>query len=264
MSWAKNLVSDYYTWLKEKTFIQQDNSSEWALISTPFIGVFNDGIELYARKADNKITLSDNGETLNNLSLLGIEFNNRSKKRVDLLHRILRNYGVGIVNGELLLEASEKNFSQKKHNFLSALVEINDFQQISKHNVASIFKDDVASYLDELEIIYTPDVIFKGATGLDFSFDFQIASRKSEITIKAFNGINTLNLPGFLFSLDDVKSSREKITQKVLKPLAIINDIGKQPKSEYLEALKSRDADYILWSDRKSERSKSLLEHATI
>jgi len=259
MNWAKNLVNDYYTWLKEKTFVQQDDSSEWALISTPFIGVFNDGIELYARKIDNKITLSDNGETLSNLSLLGIEFNNRSKKRLDLLHRILRNYGVGMVNGEFLVEASEKDFSQKKHNFLSALVEINDFQQISKHNVASIFKDDVTNYLDELDIIYTPDVIFKGATGLDFSFDFQIAGRKSEITIKAFNGINTLNLPGFLFSLDDIRASREKVTQKSLRPLAIINNIGKEPKAEYLDALKSKDADYILWSDRNSERSKALL-----
>ena len=259
MNWADSLVSDYYTWLKEKTFVTQSETSDWVLISTPFFGAFNDGIELYAKKVNDKITLSDNGETINNLSLLGVEFN-RSKKRLELLQRILRNHGVKFQNNEFVVEATDKDFVQKKHNILSAILEINDLSVFSKPSVTSVFREDIGGYLDELDIVYTPDFILRGSTGIEFTFDFQVAYKNSEVAIKAFNGLNTLNLPSFLFSLEDIKATRQKVAHKELKAVAIINDKGKEIKNEYLEAITSKGAQYILWTEKENERSKSILK----
>jgi len=251
-------VDNYYNWLREKTFIQKDSDTDWFLINTPFVGAFNDTIEIYAQKNGTHLRLSDNGETLSNLELQGLHFQG-SKRRRAILDTILLNYGIRTENDELTVEANIDNFSQSKHNFLSAIIEINDLYVLSKHNVASIFKEDVRNYLDSQDIIYTPDFISKGTTGLEFNFDFQIAKKEKEIVIKSFNTINKSNLPTFLFSWDDIKPVREKITKKNVNAIAIINDIDKEIRTEFLDALKAKNADYILWSERESEKSKELL-----
>lgn len=258
MNWVNTYVDNYYNWLREKTFIQKDTNTDWFLINTPFVGAFNDTIEIYAQKNGNHLKLSDNGETMSNLELQGLHIQG-SKRRRAILDTILINYGVKTENGELTIEANVDDFSQSKHNFLSAIIEINDLYVLSNHNVASIFKEDVRNYLDSHDIIYTPDFISKGTTGLEFNFDFQIAQKNKEIVIKSFNTINKSNLPTFLFAWDDIKPVREKITKKNVNAIAIINDIDKEVRTEFLDALKAKNADYILWSERESEESKKLI-----
>jgi hypothetical protein len=258
LNWVNTSVDNYYNWLREKTFIQKDLTTDWYLINTPFIGAFNDTIEIYAQKNGSQLKLSDNGETISNLEIQGLQIQG-SKRRKSLLDSILINYGVKIDNDELVIETNIDKFSQSKHNFLSAIIEINDLYVLSNHNVASIFKEDVRNYLDSHNIIFTPDFISKGSTGLEFNFDFQIAQRDKEIVIKSFNTINKSNLPTFLFSWDDIKPVREKITKKNVTAIAIINDIDKEVKSEFLEALKSKNANFILWSEKDSAENKKLL-----
>lgn len=57
----------------------------------------------------------------------------------------------------------------------------------------------------------------------------------------------------------DIKPVREKTTKKEVKAIAIINDVEKEIRSEFLEALKSKSADYILWSERENTRSLNLV-----
>jgi len=258
LNWVNTYVTEYYDWLKEKTFIQKDIDTDWFLINTPFIGAFNDTIEIYAQKNGDHLKLSDNGETMSNLELQGLHIQG-SKRRRELLDSILLNYGIRVKNDELIIESNIDRFSQTKHNFLSAIIEINDLYVLSKHNVASIFKEDVRNYLESQDIIYTPDFISKGSTGLEFNFDFQIAKKDKEIVIKSFNTVNKSNLPTFLFSWEDIKPVREKITKKHVNAIAIINDTDKEIRKEFLDALKAKNANYILWSQRETKESRELL-----
>jgi len=254
-NWVNELIDKYYEFLKERTAVITETGSNWAVISTPFIGLFNDTLEVYAKKDNGKIILSDDGVTLKNLELVG-SIISRSPKRKDLLERILLTYGIHLQNDdELIVEATENNFPQKEHNLISAISEINDMYMLAKHTVATIFKEDVRNYLDEQQIIYTPQFISKGSTRLEFTFDFQIAYREKEIVLKAFNTINKLNLPNFLFTWEDIKSVREKITGKQVVGLAMINDESKEIQQEYLDAMKSKNADFILWSQRHTPES---------
>jgi hypothetical protein len=103
-----------------------------------------------------------------------------------------------------------------------AISEINDMYMLNKLSISSVFKEDVKSFLDAQDIIYTPQFISKGKIGLEFTFDFQIAYKQKEIIIKSFDRLNRQNVPNFLFTWDDVKSCREQITGKSLKGIAII------------------------------------------
>jgi hypothetical protein len=157
---------------------------------------------------------------------------------------------VRISNDELTTEATERDFPQKKLNLIAAISETADMYYLARHTVASVFREDVKAYLDEQELIYTPYFISKGSTGLEFTFDFQIAYRNTEIVIKSFNSVNKMNLPHFLFTWDDIKKVREQQTQKELIGLAVINDIDREVNDEYLSALESKGAKHILWSQR--------------
>ncbi|MBI5747738.1 MAG: DUF1828 domain-containing protein [Nitrospinae bacterium] len=261
MNWIDQLINDYYRFLRQKTVITELPSSEWIEISTPFTDVFNDTIEIYAKKSNGTIILSDDGRTLKNLELSGVEIS-RSQNRREIFERILLNYGVQLENKELIAEATETTFPQKKLNLLAAISEANDLYVIAKHTVAGLFREDVKAYLDEQELVYTPYFISKGSTGLEFTFDFQIAYRKTELLIKAFNTINKLNLPYFLFAWDDVKQVREKQTEKKVIGLAVINNEDREVKDEYLEALRNKGAESILWKDRNKPESIRKLKAA--
>lgn len=261
MIWVNSLIKDYYSWLKSKTVVIPDDNSEWTAIQTPFLGLYNDVIEMYAKKKGSNIILSDNGETFNNLDLVGSSLYRIGERR-NLAERILLNYGVQLKGSELLIETTELNFPQKKHNFLSAIMELNDLYVLSKSNIASIFKEDVRTYLDTQNIIYTPDFISKGSTGLEFMFDFQIAGKNSELVLKSFNTINKQTLSSFLFSWDDIKSVREKVSKKNVTAIAVLNDEEKPIKPEYLEALHSKGANYIIWSERNSDDNINKLQAA--
>ena len=258
MVWIDNLISDYYKWLKDNAIILSDNKTGWVLISTPFIGMFNDNIEIYAKKDNHKIKLSDNGDTIHNLKLLGVNPSN-SNTRKDIVDSILRNYGIMNSGEEIWVECDEKSFTKKKHNLLTAIMELNNLSVLSKHNVSSMFKEDVRKYLDELNINYTAEFISRGTTGLEFTFDFQIAKKHEEIVIKSFNSLNKTNLPVFLFAWHDIKPVRERNSKKTVKAIAIINDESKEVKSEFIDALESKGAGFILWSDRAANDNKNKL-----
>ncbi len=255
MTWINEHIAEYYKWLKDRTIVLSDENSGWTLVNTPFVGLFNDHIELYAKKDHDLITLTDNGETFHNLDLTGLSVS-RSAKRRELVEAILLNYGIQAKGEELSVECNAGNFAQKKHNLLTAVLELNDLYVLSEHNVASIFKEDVRQYLDELNIIYTADFISKGTTGLEFTFDFQISKRNEEIVIKSFNSFNKTNLPVFLFSWEDIKPVRERASKKTVRAVAIVNDENKDVKSEFIDALNAKKADHIVWSQRKSEGSR--------
>lgn len=252
------LIDEYYQWLKSQTDLFTNPDTGWTQISTPFSGLFNDPIEIYAKKIDDKILLSDDGLTFRNLDLLGASVT-RSSKRKDILYKILLNYGVRLQNNELVVEATEKDFPQKKHNLISSISEISDMFMLAKHTVASVFKEDVQNYLEEQNIIYTPQFIARGATGLEFTFDFHIAHRNHEIVLKTFNRLNQLHLTNFLFTWADIKEVREKVSGKSITGLAVINDVVHPIKPELLDAIKSKNAGFILWSEKDKPENKEKL-----
>lgn len=259
MSWIEPLLDQYHAFVKSKTLVQEKTGTEWISIATPYLDMHNDAVEVYAKKNNGTIELNDDGQTLRNLNLYGVDLG-RAGKRQDILESILLTYGIKLTGEELAVEANENNFAQKKLNLLSAISEINDLYVLSKPTVASVFKDDVKEYLDAHEIIYTPHFISKGSIGLEFTFDFQIAYRKKEIVIKTFNSLNKNNLVNFLFSWDDIKQTRTKLTNKEVVGLAVVNNEIKEPKPELIDALKSKGSEIIFWKDREEKQSLQLLK----
>lgn len=138
MSWIDDKIAEYYSWLRDNTVIREDETTGWFAVSTPFIGQFNDNIEIFLKKEGNDILMSDDGETLTNLSLSGVDVS-KSAKRKSYLNKILLNYGITLNDGELTTKSSSFDFAQRKHSLISAIMEITDMDVLAKDNVTSLF-----------------------------------------------------------------------------------------------------------------------------
>ena len=189
MSWIEDSITDYYKWLRERAKVRTDETTGWSVMSTPFLGAYNDPLEIYLRKDGDEIEMSDDGVTFENLNQLGVN-----------------------------------------------------------------------SFFDKHDLVYTPQFITKGSTGIEFTFDFQFAGRKKETVVKSFNSLNKINVPNFLFTWNDIKPVREEQTGKKVSSLAIVNDLAIKLKPEYIEALKTYGCGYVPWSQKDSPETIKLFK----
>ena len=252
MNWVNEGVNEYYEWLKQRTFVKQDDTTGWSIISTPYVGIFNDTIDIFVKSLpEGKVLLSDDGNTLGNLELLGLNFK-ATTGRKDIIQRVQLNYGVIISKeGEIEKTVDKKEFAQGKHDMLRAMLELSDMVNLTTHRVSSVFKDDVKNLFHEKKVNVTPGFIASGRSGIRFTFDYLIAKPDTEIVLQAFNHLDRPNLAQFLFGVDEVKPIREQISEKAFKPIALVNDVDSKVKGEFLDALRNRDIDFMLWSKRE-------------
>ena len=132
MNWLNEGVNEYYEWLKKRTFVQKDGTTGWSVVSTPFVGLFNDTIDLFVKLLpDGNVILSDDGNTLSNLELLGVSFKLSTGRR-DILDRVKLNYGVTVAkDGELTKTVVKADFVQGKHDMIRAMLELSDMANLS-------------------------------------------------------------------------------------------------------------------------------------
>ncbi len=247
--WINARIKAYYDWLRDNTLITMDEATGWYGAATPFVGLMNDHIEIFVKKEGGRILLSDDGETINNLSMMGINVM-KSSSRKSILEKIKLNYDVDVKNGELMTVADDSSFPERKHALLSAIQAVSDLKYTANTNIVSMFSEEVGNYMDSLDMIYTPHFNIQGKTGMNFVFDFQIAGRKSELVIKAYNRLSQSDVERFLFSIHDISRTREGLSNKKFNSMVIVNDVENTPNNMLMNVLREEDTKVLRWSER--------------
>ena len=242
----QELLDKYLLWLKDKTALRQ--VSDWVEITTPYLDRHNDYLQIYVKRSNGGYILTDDGYTIGDLRQSGCEI--ESKKRKDLLTLTLNGFGVKIESDALMIYTSPETFALKKHNLVQAMLSVNDLFYLAAPMVASLFLEDVTSWLDTFEVRYTPRVKFSGKSGYDHMFDFVIpASRKyPERILQAINRPNRDTVQSFAFSWIDTKDVRPVNSLSY----AFLNDTDHSPTSTVKDALKNYGVKPILWSKRET------------
>ena len=140
----QNLINRYIVWLKDKTKLRQ--VEDWVEITTPYLDRHNDFLQIFAKKENSGFVITDDGYIITDLENSGCKL--ESPKRQDLLKITLNGFGVQKAGNTLSVRASLDNFSQKKHNLIQAMLAINDLFYLAEPVIASIFIEDVTSWLE--------------------------------------------------------------------------------------------------------------------
>ena len=248
------MIKEYTDWLNSG--FTAVKTGEFYELTTPYLDRYNDHLQIYVRQEQNgSFFLTDDGYILNNLKSSGVSIV-RSPKRKEMLARIARNFGI-TVNGDCLeIQATKSSYPQRKHMLLQAMMTIDDMFIAEPNSVKDLFAEDVGLYLDSHDIFYSRDFSIVGKTGSLYVYDYHLQRTKDkpERFCKAINHVNegTRNLT--LFNWIDTKEKRADNSKLIL----FLND-EQSIRDTDLEAFQSYDVDYILWSNRQSAESLSLV-----
>lgn len=246
----QKLLDDYRTWLRDKTQVRQ--VADWIEITTPYLDRHNDYIQIYARKSGHDLTLTDDGYTMTDLELSGCKLD--SPKREALLLMTLNGFGVQRVSNRLEVKTSAETFALRKHNLMQAILAVNDLFYLAEPYLASLFHEDVESWLNLHDIRYTPRPKFTGKSGYDHLFDFVVPKSRAQPE----RILRTINHPGrdtaeaIAFAWLDTKDVRAPDS----RIYALLNDGERKVPAAPVEALRRYGVVPVLWSDREAVKAE--------
>ncbi|WPX08071.1 DUF1829 domain-containing protein [Anaerocellum danielii] len=243
----RSFIDLYLKWLKENTEVKnlKDNVIE---LTTPFLDRHNDYIQIYVIKDGDNLILTDDGYTLSDLEMSGMEINTERRKKI--LKTILNGFGVSLEKDALVTKCDIKTFPLYKHNLIQAILAVNDMFMLSRHNVASIFIEDVESFLIAHDIRYVANINLVGKSGFSYKFDFAIPKSKKapERFIKAVNNPTKDITKSIIFSWNDTKQTRENSA----KLYAMLNDEDNDIPQEIIRAFLEYAIIPVKWSERNN------------
>ena len=249
MAEVEALLERYLAWLKDKTKLRQV-SDDWVEITTPYLDRHNDYLQIYTRREGTEYVLTDDGYTIEDLKLSGCALD--TNKRQALLEMTLNGFGVHRSGDALEVRASLGTFALKKHALIQAVLAVNDLFYLATPLVASLFLEDVTTWLDAHEVRYTPQVKFAGKSGCDHVFHFVIPRSRTypERIVRAINVPKKQTASELAWSWVDTREARPTDS----RAYAFLNDTDRVVSPDVTGALASYDVTPVLWSEREAVR----------
>jgi hypothetical protein len=250
MSEIEDLVGRYQTWLKDRTVLRRIR--DWTEITTPYLDRHNDYVQIYAKRDDDGILLTDDGYTLEDLEASGYSLD--SQKRKALLQTTLNGFGVKLQQGALVVRATPENFPIRKHSLIQSVLAVNDLFYLSTPITASLFFEDVTAWLDQQDVRYVAHVKLPGVSGFDHVFDFVIAKsrQKPERILRAIGSPSRDKAESFAFAWHDTRDARPKNATA----FALLNDGERAVGSAVTDALTAYGIRPVPWSKRDQVREE--------
>jgi hypothetical protein len=248
---VQQLLDQYWAWLKDKTKLREVGLN-WVEITTPHLDRHNDYLQIYARRQNGTLVLTDDGYIIGDLVRGGCRLD--SPKRQALLNMTLAGFGVQLVDNRLEVHASPENFALRKHNLLQAMLAVNDLFYLAIPMVASLFYEDVVAWLETSDIRYTPNVKFTGKSGYDHLFDFVIPkSRKQpERILQTITRPSKDTAEATAFKWIDTRDVRASDS----RAYALLNDQEQTMPQGVVEALSNYDIRPVPWSMREQVKEE--------
>ena len=244
---CQSLVESYVAWLRET--IATDDIDGVCEITTPFLDRHNDRLQIYVECHGDRLRLTDDGYVIGDLESSGCVLD--TPHRREILRTVLAGFGVREEDGELVVEATERDFPKKKHSLLQAMLTVNDMFMTARHRVTRLFLDDVGRFLDEREVRFTPNIEFTGRSGFVHKYDFVIPSSKKmpERILRAINNPARDAATSMIFSWTDTRDTRPRNS----RAYAILNDSECEPTSDVLSAFSQYEIITVRWSERDTQ-----------
>ncbi len=249
----KTLIDSYIKYIHSDFQIDKIDKNVYEVI-TPFLDRRNDMISIYVQIDNDNIQLTDDGYTLNDLEMSGIDIT--SKKRDAEIKSILLGHGVKVENGAISAVADQETFPKKQHGLIQAILSINDLYLTSRTNILSLFTEEISSFFDENDIIYVANTSIEGASGFSHKFDFvmpkQVTKNKKESLIKAINNPKKNNIETTIFAFEDTIGRSDD-------NYILINDYDKNIGDDIYKALREYDITPLMWSNKDEIKERFLI-----
>jgi len=129
------------------------------------------------------------------------------------------------------------------------MLAVNDMFVMGEEHVLSLFREDVAVFVELKQIPVFPDFKLSGRSGFDHKFDFGLpkTQRKPQRVLQAINNLSKDQALTFAFAVSDVRAIRAE----PLQAFTFLNDADNPPNEDNLAAIKAYDVQPLFWSRRQ-------------
>lgn len=244
---TERLLKEYIDWYESRFSIKELSRANE--IITPFVNHLNDRIALYIKPlSNNQIQITDDGVTLQELEMMGLTL---TPTRERILDGIKRDFGVSQTDEILYVVAdSAKDFPQKKHNLLQAVLKVYDLLFVLNTKVKNMFNEDVYEYLYENDFGGTKADL-TGRSGIKYPIDYVLGEMKN----RPYTIIQFFNDPKFekVAAQSYIYEDLQKVygTKRAgIKYVIVANDEKKIPEKSLIVA-QDIGVELIPWKDRE-------------
>lgn len=247
---TQQLLDGYINWFTQRYSVKELKEADE--ITTPFTNHLNDRITLYIEFLNkNKIKISDDGITLDELDMMGININVPTRKKI--LETIIKDHGLTLTDGVLFkISETPSSFAQNKHDLIQGILSIYDILFTSKEISKGIFHEEVLDYFFENEFAGTPKPKLLGASGITHNVDYSLGAtkKKPQILIKLLNDPSFKEVAAQQYISNDLKEGLQTPKVKV-RYVIIANDSKKRIPDKSLIASEDMGIDLIPWSNKE-------------
>ena len=140
----------------------------------------------------------------------------------------------------------------RKHNFIQAILAVDDLHVLAQPKVESYFIEDVLNFLDQNSIRYSKNIILQGKSTFQHKFDILIpaSAKANERILKVVVNPKKQNIISHLFGFEDTKLARNN------EGIMILNDVDQEIPADVTQAIKEYGIYDIPWTRREQHKFK--------
>jgi len=225
---------------------------EYVVLETPYLYPDGDTIQLFIELlSENRVRMSDLGETLRSLAMLNYKLSSRARK--SQFNHILTSTGVRSNKGALCVVTTKEEAGVKMSDLLNGIRQVSSLVYTLRGYAAPTFREEVEGFIRAEG--YDPQVDYEiyGDSGRLYRVHLYLDDRRRQAfrTLSAHTRAwaeNQLNATYVMW--DDIKLKHEDIQR-----ITVIDDIDSVWTSEWLTLLRRVSEFVALWSKREALRS---------
>ena len=244
-------ADQYFQWVKEHTH-EILLTSRTTRLTMPFLDSCNDCVEIYITHYGDILRLTDAGNTISNLELSNVKI---IKSRKKILDSITNAHGIKVSeDNELFVECTPSMVSQKINSLTNCIIKVSDMLMLAMPNIKNIFSEDVRTFFDDNNIIYTENISVAGRSSYYANYEFVIPKTKKqpERFIVPINSPTQSYIKSTIFTWEDVRGNRNADSALYV----LLSDTSHKIADEVKTAFTEYGISSILWSEREKHIEK--------
>lgn len=204
-------ITEYINWMG-KQWDAYENEDGTCTIITPYTLSDGTNIEIsILPKNDKKVILTDEGETINNLWLRGVDFDS-TQSRKNIINILIDDYGAIIEKGEIIIESFVDEIPIAIHNIIQVINAIDFLIYTKTPRMPRTFKEEVIAFFHEKQLSFNQDYDVFGKTA-KHQFDIYVPRKEVALRTMSTGSPNYAKIMAekMAYTYTDIKKINEKI-----------------------------------------------------
>jgi len=210
MNKCNSAINEYFSWLGKQWNVYENGDGTCTII-TPYTLSDGTNIEISFLPRNNRLILTDEGETINNLWLRGVDFDSAPSRR-NIINTLIDDYGAIIEKGEIIIESSLDEIPVAIHNIIQVINAVDFLIYTKTSRMPRTFKEEVVTFFHEKQLSFNQDFDVFGKTA-KHQFDIYVPRKEVALRTMSTGSPNYAKIMAekLAYTYTDIKKINEKI-----------------------------------------------------